>query len=85
MRDPLPACVFHVTPRACGRVGSAFSRPVVSRGDTPCCVLGPHTPGEFVVMNYRVTGEFRAPFRLFPFVEETSPYKVELVLKVCTR
>jgi hypothetical protein len=33
-------------------------------------------------MNYRVTGEFRAPFRLFPFVEETSPYKVELVLKV---
>lgn len=38
--------------------------------------------GEFVVMNYRITSEFRAPFRVFPFLEETSPYKVELVLKV---
>jgi AP-4 complex subunit mu-1 len=33
-------------------------------------------------MNYRVTGEFRAPFRVFPFLEESTPYKVELVLKV---
>lgn len=40
--------------------------------------------GEFTVMNYRITAtEFRAPFRVFPFVEEMSPYKVELVLKVC--
>lgn len=38
--------------------------------------------GEFVVMNYRITSEFRAPFRVFPILEETSPYKVELVLKV---
>ncbi len=38
--------------------------------------------GEFVVMNYRITSEFRAPFRVFPVLEETSPYKVELVLKV---
>lgn len=38
--------------------------------------------GEFAVMNYRVTGEFRAPFRVFPFLEETSPFKVELVVKV---
>lgn len=38
--------------------------------------------GEFVAMNYRVTSEFRAPFRVFPTVEETSPFKVELVLKV---
>lgn len=38
--------------------------------------------GEFVVMNYRVTSEFRAPFRVFPTIEESSPYKVELLLKV---
>lgn len=38
--------------------------------------------GEFVLMNYRMTSEFRAPFRVFPILEETSPYKVELVLKV---
>ena len=38
--------------------------------------------GEFVVMNYRVTSEFRPPFRIFPALEEASPYKIELVLKV---
>jgi len=39
--------------------------------------------GEFVLMNYRITGDtFRAPFRLFPFFELISPYKVELVVKV---
>jgi AP-4 complex subunit mu-1 len=38
--------------------------------------------GEFVVMNYRITSDFRAPFRLFPLIEETSPYKIELLFKV---
>lgn len=39
--------------------------------------------GEFVLMNYRITGDaFRAPFRLFPFFELISPYKVELIIKV---
>jgi AP-4 complex subunit mu-1 len=39
--------------------------------------------GEFVLMNYRITGaEFRPPFRVFPTLEETSPFKVELVLRV---
>ena len=38
--------------------------------------------GEFVVMNYRITSEFRAPFRIFPVLEEHSQYKVELVLRV---
>jgi len=33
-------------------------------------------------MNYRITGDFRAPFRVFPVIEETSPHKVELLLKV---
>lgn len=38
--------------------------------------------GEFVVMNYRMTSEFKAPFRVFPVLEESSPFKVELLLKV---
>ncbi|KAF0686676.1 Aste57867_21518 [Aphanomyces stellatus] len=38
--------------------------------------------GEFTVINYRITGDFRAPFRIFPFVEETSPTKIDMVLKV---
>ena len=38
--------------------------------------------GEFVAMNYRITSEFRAPFRIFPTLEESSPYKVDLVLRV---
>jgi len=38
--------------------------------------------GEFVVMNYRITSDFRAPFRIFPFFELVSPYKAELIIKV---
>merc|ERR1719223_84447 len=38
--------------------------------------------GEFVLMNYRITSDFRAPFRVFPFFELLSPYKVELIIKV---
>lgn len=38
--------------------------------------------GEFVVMNYRITSDFRAPFRIFPFFELVSPHKVELIVKV---
>eukprot|EP00808_Paulinella_micropora_P011603 g78993.t1 len=38
--------------------------------------------GEFVLMNYRMTGEFRVPFRIFPFFELVTPYKVELVIKI---
>ncbi|CAM9265147.1 unnamed protein product [Phaeothamnion confervicola] len=38
--------------------------------------------GEFVVLNYRITGEFRAPFRLFPSMEEVSPYRLDVVVVV---
>lgn len=38
--------------------------------------------GEFVVMNYRITSDFRTPFRIYPFFELVSPYKVELIIKV---
>jgi AP-4 complex subunit mu-1 len=33
-------------------------------------------------MNYRVTSDFTAPFRVFPFIEEVSNYKLELNLKI---
>jgi len=38
--------------------------------------------GEFVVMNYRITSDFRTPFRIFPFFELLSPYKVEVIIKI---
>jgi AP-4 complex subunit mu-1 len=38
--------------------------------------------GEFVAMNYRVTSDFRPPFRIFPFFELTSPHKFEVAIKV---
>lgn len=38
--------------------------------------------GEFVAMNYRITGDFRVPFRVFPTVDLTSPHKIELTIKV---
>ena len=38
--------------------------------------------GEFVVMNYRVTTDFAAPFKVYTFFETVSQYKVELMIKV---
>jgi AP-4 complex subunit mu-1 len=38
--------------------------------------------GEFAVMNYRITGDFRVPFRIFPFVEQQTPHRVEITIKV---
>jgi len=38
--------------------------------------------GEFAVMNYRITGDFRAPFRIHPFIEMQTPHKVEISIKV---
>jgi AP-4 complex subunit mu-1 len=34
--------------------------------------------GEFTVLNYRMTGEFSTPFRIFPAIEETAPNKLEI-------
>lgn len=46
-------------------------------------VLSFHPPdGEFTVLNYRITGEYRAPFKLFPSIEETSATKIELAIHV---
>jgi len=38
--------------------------------------------GEFVAMNYRVTGDFDPPFRFFPYVEEASNYRLDFVLRI---
>ncbi|KAL3699168.1 hypothetical protein R1sor_017190 [Riccia sorocarpa] len=38
--------------------------------------------GEFPVMNYRMTQEFKPPFKVFPVIEEAGPFKGEVVLKV---
>ncbi|XP_059459830.1 AP-4 complex subunit mu-like isoform X3 [Corylus avellana] len=38
--------------------------------------------GEFPVMNYRMTQEFRPPFRINALIEEAGPLKAEVILKV---
>ena len=38
--------------------------------------------GEFLVMNYRINGEFPQPFRIYPFIELASPQKLLVTLKV---
>ena len=38
--------------------------------------------GEFLVMNYRINGEYSAPFRIYPFIDEATPYKLQFTVKV---
>ena len=38
--------------------------------------------GEFLVMNYRINGEYPAPFRLYPFIEEINNYRLQFTIKV---
>lgn len=38
--------------------------------------------GEFVLMNYRISKDFVLPFSIFPFINQDSKYKVELLVKV---
>lgn len=38
--------------------------------------------GEFLVMNYRITGEFQTPFRIYPYIEELSPFQLQVTIKV---
>jgi len=32
--------------------------------------------GEFLVMNYRIKADYQTPFRIYPFIDELSPYKL---------
>lgn len=36
--------------------------------------------GEFVLLNYRITNEFRVPFKMLPSVEQLSSTKLEILL-----
>jgi AP-4 complex subunit mu-1 len=38
--------------------------------------------GEFTVLNYRINGEFRIPFRIHTVVEEVAPYKLEIICMI---
>ncbi len=38
--------------------------------------------GEFAVLNYRITADFRAPFRIFPTIEDVSEFKVDFICTV---
>lgn len=38
--------------------------------------------GEFVVLNYRITGEFSCPFRIFPSIEEVEPNKLDITVLI---
>jgi len=38
--------------------------------------------GEFIALNYRCTGDFRAPFQVLPQVEEISQFQVEIAILV---
>jgi AP-4 complex subunit mu-1 len=38
--------------------------------------------GEFVVLNYRITGEFPTPFRIFPSIESNEPNKLEITVLI---
>ena len=38
--------------------------------------------GEFAVLNYRVTGDFRCPFKIFPAIEETASHKLEVLCMI---
>ena len=38
--------------------------------------------GEFLVMNYRINGEYPAPFRIYPFVDEDTGYRLKFTVKV---
>jgi AP-4 complex subunit mu-1 len=38
--------------------------------------------GESVIMNYRCSGDFTTPFRVFPFLEEVMSSRLDLVLRI---
>jgi len=38
--------------------------------------------GECIVLNYRISGDFELPFRVYPFVEEVDDGRTDIVLKV---
>jgi len=46
------------------------------------CITFRPPDGEFVVLNYRITDDFKIPFRISPFLEELDAKKFDLTIKV---
>jgi len=38
--------------------------------------------GEFVLMNYRITGDFVPPLRIYPLIEEVNSNQIEIIIKL---
>lgn len=38
--------------------------------------------GEFLVMNYRIHADYQTPYRVYPFIDEISSYKLQFTLKI---
>lgn len=38
--------------------------------------------GEFLVMNYRINSDYQTPYRIYPFIDELSQYKLQFTLKI---
>jgi AP-4 complex subunit mu-1 len=38
--------------------------------------------GEFTVLNYRISDDFRIPFNISPFVEQMAPDRLDLIIKL---
>jgi AP-4 complex subunit mu-1 len=38
--------------------------------------------GEFALLNYRVTTDFRVPFKIYPMIEEPGQYKLDITLVI---
>lgn len=38
--------------------------------------------GEFLVMNYRINGDYQTPYRVYPFIDELNSYKLQFTLKI---
>jgi AP-4 complex subunit mu-1 len=57
---------------------------VITQFTPPSLTISAQTPpdGEFAVMNYRSTAEFKPPFRVYPTVEEVGPYMVDVIVKL---
>lgn len=66
-----------------GQVGSvvlddcAFHECVDTRDFDTLRTLAIDPPdGEFLVMNYRINADYQTPFRIYPFIDELSNYKL---------
>lgn len=38
--------------------------------------------GECIVLNYRISGDFDLPFRVFPFIEEIDEGRMDVIIKI---